>query len=139
MKQKKPIHKSRLLAFKEEKLLVLEKIGLKKQFSLVGGTQKKRETDCHSLIRETEEEIGVQLEKEDLVYFVSRRNITKEKKEVYKHYFVTTKEIKDVQLLEPEKFKRILWIPWYQVLDYLDKEDRSAVTIYCDQYKLEAN
>jgi len=64
MKVKKIIHKSRLLAFKDEKLLVLEKIGHKKRYTLAGGVQKKRETDFHSLIRETEEEIGVLLYKE---------------------------------------------------------------------------
>ncbi len=128
------MHKSRLLAFKGEHLLVLEKIGLKKQYTFPGGIQKKRETDCDALIREVEEEIDLQLNRKDLTYFISRRNITKDKREVYKHYFVTTKDIENIDLLEPEKFKRALWIPWYQALEYLDKEDRSAVILYCEQF-----
>lgn len=139
MKLKEIIHKSRLLAFKEEKLLIMEKVGFKKQYTLPGGIQKKRETDCHSLLREVEEEIGVFLEKEDLSYFVSRHKVTKDKRKIYKHYFITTKQIKNVELLEPEKFKKISWVPWYQALEYLDKEDRSAVVMYCDQYRQEAN
>ena len=143
MKLSKPIHKSRLLAFKDEKILVLEKVGLKKRYTLAGGVQKKNETDCHSLIREAEEEIGVLFNKNELHYFISRctkiKSKAKDKREVCKHYFVTTKNITSVELLEPEKFKNILWVPWYQALEYLDKEDRSAVTIYCDEYRQEAN
>ncbi|MFD0862958.1 NUDIX hydrolase [Sungkyunkwania multivorans] len=139
MKLKKTIHKCRLLAFKEEKILVLQKAGFKKELSLPGGIQKKKETDFHSLIREVDEEIGVLLKKDELSYFVSRKNITKEKTEVYKHYFVATRPLKKITLLEPEKFKRVLWIPWYQALEYMDKEDCSAVAMYCDQFSKAAN
>ncbi len=130
MKFKKSINKSRLLAIQDSTLLVLEKVGPNKQYTLPGGVQKKWETGCHALIRETEEEIGVELNVKELSYFLTKRNITKDRREVFKHYFVTIKKIKNLHLLEPEKFKSILWIHWHEAVQYLDKEDRKAVKKY---------
>ena len=45
------VDKSRLIAIKNDKILVLKKIGEKKIFSLAGGVKKKKETDIKSLIR----------------------------------------------------------------------------------------
>ena len=70
----KKIDKSRLIAIKNDQILVLEKIGNKKKYSLAGGVKKKKETDNQSLIRETFEEIGLQLKKKELTYFLSRKN-----------------------------------------------------------------
>ncbi|MFC4634913.1 NUDIX domain-containing protein [Dokdonia ponticola] len=139
MTKYKPIHKSRLIAFKEDRILVLEKVGARKKYTLAGGVQKKGESDYKSLIRETSEEIGVTLKKKHLTYFISIKNVTKDKKIVFKHYFITTKSIVNIEVLEPEKFKKALWMPWYQALEFLDKEDRSAVVLYCDQFRQEAN
>ena len=124
------IDKSRLIAVTKDKVLVLEKIGEKKKYSLAGGIKKKKETDYQSLIRETFEEIGLKLKKKDLTYFLSRKNTNKEQQEIYKHYYITTKPIKNIEVLELHKFKEALWIPWYSALEYLDKDDRSAITLY---------
>lgn len=132
------IDKSRLIAVKKDKILVLEKIGAKK-YSLAGGVKKKKETDYQSLIRETFEEIGLKLKKKDLTYFLSRKNTNKERQEIYKHYFITIKPIKNIEVLELHKFRKVLWIPWYDVLEYLDKDDRSAVTLYFDQFRKQIN
>ena len=133
------VDKSRLIAIKKNKILVLEKIGEKKKYSLAGGVKKKKETDSQSLIRETFEEIGLKLKKKDLTYFLSRKNINKEKQEIYKHYFITIKPVKNIEVLELHKFKKALWIPWYDALEYLDKDDRSAVTLYFDQFRKQIN
>jgi len=133
------IDKSRLIAIKNDKILVLEKIGEKKKFSLAGGVKKKKETDIKSLIRETFEEIGLRLKKKELTYFLSRKNNNTKKKEIYKHYFITNTSIKNIEVLEPHKFKKVLWIPWYDALEYLDKDDRSAITLYFDQFRKQVN
>lgn len=135
----KKIDKSRLIACKDEHILVLEKIGLKKQYALAGGIKKKKESDKSALIREVFEEIGCLLRKKELSYFISRKNITKEESEVYKHYFITTKTIKNTTVLEPHKFKNVLWIPWHQALEYLDKEDRIAVSLYYNTLNKKVN
>lgn len=140
MKATKTIHKSRLLAFKGELLLVLEKTGTGKHYTLPGGVKKKKETEREALIRETTEEIGYKLRSKDIFYFISKLNKPKQsKKRVVKHYFISLIEIEQPTVLEPHKFKCVLWIPWYKALDYLDKEDRSAVSLYCDQFRQQAN
>ena len=93
------IDKSRLIAIKNDKILVLEKIGEKKKYSLAGGVKKKKETDIQSLIRETFEEIGLKLKKKELTYFLSRKNNNTKKKEIYKHYFITNTSIKNIEVL----------------------------------------
>ncbi len=130
----KRIDKSRLLAFNNDKLLVLEKVGHKRKYSLAGGIRKKKETDYESLLRETYEEIGVQLDNEDLVYFISRKSTTRDHEEVNKHYFITTLKIDDIKILEDHKFKTASWTHWYDALDYLDKDDRFAVELYFGQF-----
>jgi len=99
MTNSKPIYKSRLIAFKRDHILVLEKIGTSKKYTLAGGVQKKGESDYKSLIRETSEEIGVTLKKKHLTYFISIKNITKEKKVVFKHYFIAKKSIGKIENL----------------------------------------
>ena len=133
------IDKSRLIAIKNDKILVLEKIGEKKKYSLAGGVKKKKETDIQSLIRETFEEIGLRLKKKELTYFLSRKNNNTKKKEIYKHYFITNTSIKNIEVLEPHKFKKVLWVSWYDALEYLDKDDRSAITLYFDQFRKQVN
>ena len=133
------IDKSRLIAIKNDKILVLEKIGEKKKFSLAGGVKKKKETDIKSLIRETFEETGLRLKKKELTYFLSRKNNNTKKKEIYKHYFITNTSIKNIEVLEPHKFKKVLWVSWYDALEYLDKDDRSAITLYFDQFRKQVN
>ena len=133
------VDKSRLIAIKNDKILVLEKIGEKKKFSLAGGVKKKKETDIKSLIRETFEEIGLRLKKKELTYFLSRKNNNTKKKEIYKHYFITNTSIKNIEVLEPHKFKKVLWVSWYDALEYLDKDDRSAITLYFDQFRKHVN
>jgi 8-oxo-dGTP diphosphatase len=133
------VDKSRLIAINNDNILVLEKIGEKKKYSLAGGIKKKKETDKKSLIRETFEEIGVQLKKKELTYFLSRKNTNTKKQEIYKHYFITNKSIKNIEVLEPHKFKKVLWIPWYDALEYLDKDDRIAIILYFDQFRKQVN
>ena len=133
------IDKSRLIAIRNDEILVLEKIGEKKKYSLAGGVKKKKETDIQSLIREAFEEIGLKLKKKDLTYFLSRKSASKQKQEIYKHYFITIKPVKNIEVLEINKFKKVLWIPWYDALEYLDKDDRSAITLYFDQFRKHVN
>lgn len=131
--------KSRLLAFKNNKLLVLEKIGIKKKYSLAGGIKKKRESDLDSLVRETSEEINVRLIKEDLAYFISRKRISKDNVEINKNYFTTSLKIDNIKILEEHKFKAASWVYWYDALDYLDKDDRFAVELYFGQFNKKVN
>lgn len=130
----KKIDKSRLIAINKENILVLEKIEGKSKYSLAGGIKKKKETDIQSLIRETYEEIGIQLLKKNVSYFVSKKQVTKQKQEIYKHYFVTGLSIENIQVAEIHKFKSAHWVPWYEALEFLDKQDKQVVALYFGQH-----
>ena len=69
-----------------------------------------------------------------MTYFLSRKTINKKNQDIYKHYFITNKLIKNIGVLELHKFKKVFWVYWYDALEYLDKDDRSAITLYFDQY-----
>lgn len=121
----KVIHKTRLIAVNKKKLLVLEKIGEKKKFTLPGGVKKKKETLVESLVRETAEEIGLVVNPEHTIYLST--NTPKKKFPVTKHHFLLPIKTNDFNVLETMKFKDVFWIHWKKALDYLDKEDRKAV------------
>lgn len=82
----KEIHKTCLLAVSGRQLLVIEKIGRKKRFTLPGGIQKKKETIVESLERETVEEIGLKLNAQDAIHMST--SSLKAKGLTTKHYFL---------------------------------------------------
>lgn len=127
------------MAIRKEQVLVLQKVGYSKKYSLPGGITKKKEGHEQGLIREVLEEIGQQLNTGDLTYFISRKDRKKKEQKVYKHYFITTRSLKRARVCEPHKFKKVLWVPWYEALEDLDREDRSAVALYFDQNQKIAN
>ncbi|WP_203257085.1 NUDIX hydrolase [Hyunsoonleella ulvae] len=135
----KRIDKSRLLAYNGDKLLVLEKVGRKKRYSLAGGIKKKKESDLEALIRETFEEININLNKKKLTYFISKKRINKYNIEVNRHYFVAPLKSGKIKILEDHKFKVASWVYWYDALDHLDKDDRFVVELYFGQFNKKIN
>lgn len=129
MKMLKNINKSRLIATHEQSLLVLEKKGDTKRYTLPGGITKKGENDFRALLREVKEETDLNLEEKKLTYFVSVKN-RKKKENICKNYFIHQGHIEEFSNLEPNKFKRIFWISWKDALNYLDQEDGKAVALY---------
>jgi len=122
----KPIEKSRLIALNRNKILVLEKKGLPKRLTLAGGIIKKNESLKKGLVREVNEEIGVKLRKKQLRYFSSHSKQL-DNSSLIKHYFVINGEIKNYELLEPDKFSSIYWLEWHEAIKYMDKLDGKAV------------
>ncbi|WP_046757903.1 NUDIX hydrolase [Kordia jejudonensis] len=125
----KTIQKTRLLAVKGEQLLVIEKKDAIKRFTLAGGVKKRNESLEESLVRETQEEIGLYLNAKTLAHVISKvklkQNIT-----TIKHHFVTTIKTNVFKVVETEKFKAVYWCYWEDALPYLDKEDKNAVKKY---------
>lgn len=127
------IDNSRLIAVNKDKVLVLKKISKQKKYSLAGGVKKKKETNYQSLTRETFEEIGVDLTKSEISYFLCINHDKKNNTTVSRHYFITKSPIVRFKILEPHKFKEVLWVDWVNALEYLDKYYRSAITSYFKQ------
>ncbi|PCE62992.1 NUDIX hydrolase [Sediminicola luteus] len=139
MKYLKIVDKSRLIAIKKGKVLVLEKRGPRKRYSLPGGVTKKKESKEGSLVREVKEEVGISLLMEKVDFFLTRIDPKKNKIKTYKHYYVALSPKGEPKVLEPHKFKGVHWITWYECLDFLDREDRSAVALYFDQFQKKVN
>lgn len=132
--------KTRLISVRGNELLVLQKATSVKKYTLAGGVKKKKETAIEALIRETKEEIDVSLKLENLSFLCSTYvKKDEEVNDIIKHYFVYDSSIKKVKNNEPEKFKKVRWVPWNKAIDYLDKSDRNAVEFYFkEKLKLKA-
>lgn len=123
------INKTRLLAVNQGKLLVMQKRTDQLQYTLPGGIKKKKERLVKSLKRETKEEIGLKVKIKKLS-FLSTHSVQNELQLLVKHYFVFKTKTNDFRVLEPEKFVKVLWLPWCEVFPFLDKEDKKAVKMY---------
>ena len=139
MKPSKVIHKSRLIAINGHRILVLQKVGAAKKYTLPGGVPKKKETDILGLVRETLEEIGIAIREDELQFFISLNSKNRKKQKVKKHYFLFKKPLKTAFNKEPFKFSALLWVTWYDALEYLDKEDKKAVALYFNGLMQKAN
>lgn len=127
--KEKKINKSKLLAIDGDYLLVLEKKTTKRKFSLPGGRIQKNESDCHALIRESFEEVGFFLKKEEL-NFLKTVCIEKKNKKITKNYFLLRANDLDAYNYESYKFDSVQWELWSDCLPYLDKEDMQIVKKY---------
>ena len=128
------INKTRLLAVNQGRLLVMEKRADQLLYTLPGGIKKKKERLVKSLKRETKEEIGLKVKIKKLA-FLSTQSVHNEVQLLVKHYFVLKTKTNDFRVLEPEKFVKVLWVPWREAFPFLDKEDKKAVKIYFKHLK----
>jgi ADP-ribose pyrophosphatase YjhB (NUDIX family) len=130
----KIINKTRLLAVNQGRILVMQKKTDQLLYTLPGGIKKKKERLVKSLKRETKEEIGLKVKIKKLS-FLSTQSVQKELQLLVKHYFVFKTKTNDFRVLEPEKFVKVLWIPWREAFPFLDKEDKKAVKMYFKKSK----
>ncbi|NJB35260.1 MULTISPECIES: NUDIX domain-containing protein [Flavobacteriaceae] len=125
----KKIFKSRLVAIKDQKVLVMRKVGKRKQYTLPGGIRKKNETYIEALMRETAEEIALQLQEDALELFFTF--IEKSKEVTYsKKYYYSKIEEKPIAVIETHKFTETLWLDYKEAIEYMDKTDRKAIKTY---------
>ena len=125
----KIINKTRLLAIRDTKILVLENVGKPIRLTLAGGVAKKKETLEESLKRETAEEIGLKINLTDLAFFYSSPKVIDDKI-IVKHFYVSLHVSDLFKVIEKEKFKAVYWIEWQDAIRYMDKQDKKAVKEY---------
>ncbi|NAS32189.1 NUDIX domain-containing protein [Flavobacteriaceae bacterium R38] len=132
---RKKILKSRLLATRENKILVLQKVGDKIKYTLPGGIKKKTESSKKALVREVEEEIGVKIARIDLKY-ISSGVFVKEGITTIKSYYSLKKPIQDTPVvLELDKFSAVLWLSWKKAIKKMDLSDKLAIKQYYKNLK----
>ena len=105
------ILKSRLILSDQGKVLMLEQIPAKGgNYSLPGGRIELYENAKDSLIRETAEEIGIQVVAKDLelAHVLHKKTANGQRITLY---FKTNSWEGDVTVLEPEKFVKATWFP----------------------------
>ena len=105
------ILKSRLILLDQGKVLMLEQIPAKGgNYSLPGGRIEQYEYAKDSLIRETNEEIGIRVRANDLeLAHVLHKKTTNGQRITL--YFKAERWEGDVRVLEPEKFVKATWFP----------------------------
>lgn len=126
MQTKKYIRKSKLLAIKDSDILVLEKNKNSKRYVLAGGFLKKGESPEQGLVREVQEETGVDLITGDMRYYSSSMIIGKKKEEIRYYYLLLNNNLEFINM-EPQNFKSIKWVKWTKAMKYLNKHDKNTV------------
>ncbi|WP_136467745.1 NUDIX hydrolase [Flagellimonas onchidii] len=125
----KKIVKSRLLAVKGTKVMVLKKVGKPIRYTLPGGVKKRKETEEEALIRETGEEIALKLIEEQLQFYLSHIKRT-DTEIINKNYYYTILKPSKIKVLEKHKFETVLWLSWKKAVEFMDKSDRMAIKAY---------
>lgn len=129
MEKMKIINKTRLIAIKDNSILVMEKVGTPIKLCFPGGITKKKETLEESLVRETVEEIGFKINRSDLKFFKTKSK-TVNNTIIVKHYYKLKTNSEAFEVIETEKFKAVYWIKWKYATQYLDKEDKEVTKEY---------
>ena len=127
VKVRKHMEKSRLVIVRANEILVLQKLGDKKRYGLPGGFLEKGETPEQALVREVFEETAVSLEEGDVNYHASITLDVNEKECLTKHYYFYNDMGKPFKLMEPHKFKDVVWVHWQKVVKQLGKTDKKIV------------
>ena len=118
--------KSGLLIVNDAKILVLQRIGIKKRYVLAGGFLKKKEAPENALIREVAEETGVLLNPQEFHYVASHTTF-KNREVITKHYFVLPSLIHKFENKETHKFQALKWVDWKQAIPYMNYSDKMLI------------
>ncbi|WP_431123452.1 NUDIX domain-containing protein [Flagellimonas flava] len=127
--KKSKVVKSRLLAIHQSKVMVLQKVGKKRKYTLPGGIKKNSETEIQALIRETKEEIELDIVDLNCTFFLSLVKSSTEEF-INRNYYYIHMEPMAINVKEKEKFKKVLWLNWKKALEHMDRSDQLAVKTY---------
>jgi 8-oxo-dGTP pyrophosphatase MutT (NUDIX family) len=130
--------KSRLVAVNGKRIMVLKKTTRRLRFTLPGGIKKSNETKEEALIRETREEITLELTEQRIQFYISQVFKTTKKK-VHKNYFFARLEPSKIEILEKHKFESLCWLNWEYAVQFMDRSDRMAVKVYFNNIKRSTN
>lgn len=122
--------KARLILYNRGKILLLKQQKRNGgNYSLVGGTIEKNETAKESLIRESLEEAGIVLKKENLQLAHVLHKQTKKGQRVT-FYFKASRWEGNLRSREPEKFKGVEWFHLYNLPKNLTQTVRHVLQQY---------
>ncbi len=128
VKKNKDKYKSRLVVYQPPKILLLKKHGAKTKYSLVGGFVDEGETPREGLVREAFEEVGMEIDTEEL-YLLSKIRGKKDKNLV-KYYYLLNNHNKPYELKEVHKFYDFLWVDIKEAVKHLEGTDKAVVKLH---------
>jgi ADP-ribose pyrophosphatase YjhB (NUDIX family) len=116
--------KTKIIIYKNDEVLFLEKKGRKKRFVLPGGFLKKNEDPIVCLLREVEEETDIHLKLKKIKRIETINGIGKNNKYLKKHYFKYKYENEEYENVETFKFKSIRFKNYKKALKHLNESDK---------------
>jgi 8-oxo-dGTP diphosphatase len=131
MAKTKILLKARLIVEDQGKILLLKQTkGQGGKYTLVGGTVEDNEFAKKALIRESFEESGIVIEKQD-IHLVHTLHKKKNNATRIVLYFKASKWEGELRLGEPNKFKKVAWHP----IDSLPKSMSDTVRHVLKHYR----
>lgn len=122
--------KTRLILEQDGKILLLRQRKSKGgAYTLVGGKLEPGETAKETLVRESWEEAGLKLNKEDLVFVHALHKVKGGQNRVFL-FFQAKKWSGRIRSREPEKFKSLEWFP----IDKLPVNIKPSVKLVLDRH-----
>ena len=111
--------KTRLVLSYNDQILLLKQHSSKGgKYSLIGGKVERQELMKHTLIRETEEEVGIRINPQNL-HLIQVLHILKGDKNTITFCFMSTQWTGQLRILEPHKFQEMCWCSYAQLPDPL--------------------
>lgn len=119
---------TRLLLERNGHVLFLEQTGLNGgEFTLPGGKIESEEFAKKALVRETYEEIGIQIKSKNLRFLHITHRKTKNSSEMILFFHATAKYTQEPIVKEPEKFQNVVWVPLGKLPDELTDVLKNAL------------
>ena len=119
--------KTKIIIYKNDKILVLEKNAPKKRYVLPGGFLKKKEEPVICLLREVMEETNVLLNTKHIKVIDTINAINHQNKLLKKHYYNYKCTDEDFLNIEIEKFKAIKWVSYKSAARYTNESDTIVI------------
>ncbi|MDV7186454.1 NUDIX hydrolase [Lutibacter sp. TH_r2] len=119
--------KTKIIIYKKDKVLVLEKNIPKKRYVLPGGFLKKNEQPVICLLREVMEETNVLLNTKFIKSIDAVHTIGNNNKLLKKHYYSYKCRDEDFLNIEIDKFKAIKWVSFKSASRYMNESDTVAI------------
>lgn len=123
-------HKVRLILYNQGRILLLKQTNRHGgNYTLVGGTIETNESATESIIRESKEEAGIILRKEDLelAHVLHKHRSTENRITLY---FRATQYQGQLWSREPKKFKSVAWFDLEDLPENLSNTTRHVLSAY---------
>jgi ADP-ribose pyrophosphatase YjhB (NUDIX family) len=131
MAARKIVIKARLILYDHGRIMLLKQTKPNGgNYSLVGGTVEAHELARASLIRESKEEAGIQLQEKDLVLVHVLHQKKRKEEDRITLYFKAVRWEGKLRARETDKFKDTRWFPLDQLPNNLTPKVRQALRNY---------